>query len=66
MEFGLDQLQTSLWPATSDQVRATCISTCADSSNLLKPGADRFEPNSNALSWSQTGSKLVADLSQSC
>jgi len=62
MEFGYEPEAIRL-----EQVPA--ISTCRDSSDLLEPGrslADRFAAVLSqipyTLSWSQTGSKLVAGL----
>jgi len=60
MEFGFEPV--------CDQVRAG--STCRDSSSLLEPGRrpvrNWSKTNSITLSWSQTGPRLVADLSQTC
>jgi len=58
MEFGLEPV--------CDQVRAGSSYLDMSRSNLLEPGRRQVrswsKPNSITLSWSQTGSKLVADL----
>jgi len=61
-------MASNLFATRFQYVRA--ISTCQDRSNLLEPGrrpvCSWSKPNSITLSWSQTGPRLVADMSQTC
>ena len=59
MEFGLDQLQTDLRPGSSRSVLSRHVEIARTCTNLV---TDRFETKFHYAIWSQTGSKLVADL----
>ena len=59
MELGLDQLRTGLRPGSSRFELSRHIEIARTCSNLV---ADRFEAKFDYAIWSQTGSKLVADL----
>ena len=63
MEFGLDQLRTGLRPGWSRFELSRHVEIARTCSKLV---ADRFEAKFHYAIWSQTGSKLVADLSQTC
>ena len=59
MEFGLDQLRTGLRPGSSRFELSRHVEIARTCSNLV---ADRFKAKFHYAIWSQTGSKLVADL----
>jgi len=59
MEFGLDQLRTGLQPGSSRSELSRHVEIARTCSNLV---ADHFEAKFHYTIWSQTGSKLIADL----
>ena len=59
MEFGLDQLRTGLRPGSSRFELSRHVEVVLTCSNMV---ADRFEAKFHYAIWSQTRSKLVADL----